>query len=60
MNKILKKYLQRNFTSVIINFFFALIFTQCLLFFFMTDTGKKIITRFSNIASNQINSLKVI
>ena len=36
-----------------------LIFTQCLLVFFFYDRHwEKIITRFSNIASNQINLIK--
>ena len=60
MNKILKKYLPKKILPrLLLIFLLPLIFTQCLLVFFFYDRHwEKIITRFSNIASNQINLIK--
>ena len=57
MNKVIKKYLPRKILPrLLLIFLLPLIFTQCLLVFFFYDRHwEKIITRFSNIASNQIN-----
>ena len=60
MNKVLKKYLLKKILPrLLLIFLLPLIFTQCLLVFFFYDRHwEKIITRFSNIASNQINLVK--
>ena len=60
MNKVLKKYLPKKILPrLLLIFLLPLIFTQCLLVFFFYDRHwEKIITRFSNIASNQINLVK--
>ena len=60
MNKVLKKYLPKKILPrLLLIFLLPLIFTQCLLVFFFYDRHwEKIITRFSNIAINQINLIK--
>lgn len=57
MNRVIKKFLPRKILPrLLLIFLLPLIFTQCLLVFFFYDRHwEKIITRFSNIASNQIN-----
>ena len=60
MNKFLKKYLPKKILPrLLLIFLLPLLITQCLLVFFFYDRHwEKIITRFSNIASNQINLIK--
>ena len=60
MNKFVKRYLPKKILPrLLLIFLLPLIFTQCLLVFFFYDRHwEKIITRFSNIASNQINLIK--
>ena len=60
MSNILKKYLPKKILPrLLLIFLLPLIFTQCLLVIFFYDRHwEKIIIRFSNIASNQINLIK--